>query len=222
MRCFVLLLLAVSVGCGKSTEAVIEEYRPAIDHLRGQLKLIQDKIPLTAENVTAELSPKLILNEESPAHNCETIMVSALQGDKGAIDLMLTTNLSTTLYWANQAPSGGDLAFMKRVMDGATKAKYLIVHRIDESQLPIAVSEQEFVAAPVRVDGFVFELDTLTIVASYVVEAIPAEQVSYTFKQNESAKDRLQAFAQSSVWSDARVKIAEAIVNSTGGEVRLR
>jgi|GEM_PF-3299855 hypothetical protein len=222
MRWVVLFLLVVVVGCGTSPESLIDEYRPAIEKMREKLKLIQDKIPQTAENVTAELSPKLILNEESPDHNCETIMYSALQGEKGAIDLMLTTNLSTTLYWANQAPSGGDQAFMKRVMDGATKAKYLIVHRIDEGQLPIAVSEQEFVAAPVRVDGFVFELDTLTIVASYVVEAIPADQVSYSFKHTESAKDRLQAFAQSSVWSDARVKIAEAIVNSTGGEVRLR
>lgn len=216
------VVLVLMAGCGKSPEAIVDEHRTAIEQIEAKLLQIKDKIPPKAEAIQANLQPKLILDEESPSHNCETLMVGALQGDKPLIDLMLTSNLSTSLYWVKQAPSGGDVEFMTRVMKGASSARYLVVHRIDESQLPVAVSDSEFVGGPVRVDGFVFDLESLTIVAAYVVEAIPAEQVEYHVKTNESAKDRLQAFAQSSVWTNAREKIAEAIRTSTGGEVKFR
>lgn len=222
MRFLVLALLGVMTGCGKSPSATIDEYRPEIEKLEAKLFQLKDKIPIKAEAIQADLKPKLILDEESPNHNCETVMYASLQGNKPLIDLMLTSNLSTSLYWAKQAPSGGNVEFMTRVMSGATKARYLVVHRIDESQLPVAVSDSEFVGGPVRVDGFVFDLESMTIVAAYVVEAIPADQVEYHVKTNESAKDRLQAFAQSSVWTNARERIAEAIRVSTGGEVVFR
>ncbi|MBL8889147.1 MAG: hypothetical protein JNL67_04165 [Planctomycetaceae bacterium] len=168
-----------------------------------------------------KLEPKLVLDPTSPDHNCETIMYPELIGDEPLIDLMLTTNLTTSLYWSKEQPQDGDVEFMQRVLRQGSGARYLVIHRIDETNLPMAVSEETFVAGAVRVDGFVVDLESLEIVASYTLEVLPDEQVEYYVKENESARDRLETFARSSLWSKARRQVVSILSEHTGGHIQL-
>lgn len=212
--------LCLLSSCGPSPQAVLDEFRPKLAELDDKLRAIAAKIPPTAGSVSAKLEPKLVLDPDSPEHNCETIMYPALSGEEPLIDLLLTTNLTTSLYWSKEQPQDGDVEFMRRVLEQGSGARYLVVHRIDETNLPKAVSEDTFVAGVVRIDGFVVDLESLEIVASYSVDAVPDKQVDYYVKENESKLDRLETFARSSLWSNARKQVESNLREHTGGTVK--
>lgn len=212
--------LCLLCSCGPSPKALINEFRPKLAELDEKLRAIAAKLPPTAGSVSAKLEPKLVLDPDSPEHNCETIMFPALRGEKPLIDLMLTTDLTTSLYWCKERPLDGDVEFMQGVLQRGSGARYLVVHRIDEANLPKAVSEETFVAGAVRVEGFVVDLKSLEIVASYTFEVLPDAQVEYYVKDNESARDQLANFARSSVWSNARKQAESILREHTGGDVK--
>ena len=217
-----MLLLVGAIGCQPSADSVVSKFRSELEAIKEKLDQIKNTLPESAEDIKAQLVPKLVLDEQSPEHNCESIMFLELAGAEPKHDLLLTSNLSSSLFWLDKPPSGGSSEFMERTMKAACKSRYLVVHRVDESQLPVAVSDTEFQGGLVQIDGFVIDMDSLEIVASYRVQAKPEESVQFSVKAGEDRKSRLQSFAHSSVWNNARQLVSEAIQSNTGGEVRLK
>jgi hypothetical protein len=217
-----LLLFFCAMGCQPSAQSVVSKYQSELEAIKLKLEKIKNSLPENAEDIQAQLSPKLVLDVESPEHNCETIMFGKLAGDESCFNLYLTSNLSTSLAWLHTFHGGGDSEFMDRTMKAACQAKYLIVHRVDEAQLPVAISDTKYIGSLVRIDGFVIDMDTLDIVASYQVYAEPKKTVDVPYKNGEDRKSRLQDFARSSVWTNARQLVSEAIRLNTGGEVKLK
>lgn len=215
-------LLVVAVGCGPTAEQVVSRHRPAMLVLKAKLERLSAQLPPPGgfSQRSAKLEPPLVLIEDNPASNCQSLMAAELQGKEAKFDLLLNNHLSTALYWTENPPSsGGDAAFMEKTFSAALAARYLVVHRVEESQLPTAVSGETFVGGDVPIEGFVFDLESEQLVAAYQFVARPAEAVDYQVRSNESETERLEAGARSTVWTDARKKLAAKLAETTVGTV---
>lgn len=219
-----LFLLIAAAGCGPTAEQVVAKHSPAMLAFKTKLERISAQLPPPGgvSPQTAILAPPLVLAVGDPANNCESLMAPELAGEKSAFDLLLNNNLSTALYWAENPPSGGNPAFMEQTFSAALQARYLVVHRVDEAKLPKAVSGETFVGGDVPVEGFVFDLESEKLVAAYQFVARPADAVDYEVRKNESETERLEAGARSTVWTDARTKLAAKLAETTGGRVEIR
>lgn len=224
----ILALLIASawlVGCGTSSHELVDRYRPGCQRLRARLARIAEQLPTAGtvqEQRAVGLSPPLVFVAHDPATNCDGVMASQLTGDEpGQLDLMLGGDVVTALYWAEHPPERGDPELMRRTFESALRVRYLVVHRVDERQLPKAVDSEAFTGGPVMIEGMVFDLESGAVVASYVVEASPDETVYYETREGESASMRLEAGAKSTVWSSARQVIESRLAACTGGSVSL-
>lgn len=217
----VLLLFVSAVGCGPTAEQVVAKHSPAMLALKAKLERISAQLPPTGgfTERSAVLAPPLALME-GKVSNCQSLMAPELVGKQGALNLLLNSDLSTALYWAENPPSSdGDAAFMEQTFSAALDARYLLVHRAEESKLPQGFSGESFIGGDVLIEGFVFELESEKLVAAYQFVARPADAVDYEVRKNESETERLEAGARSTVWTDARKKIAAKLAETTGGTV---
>ena len=225
LRAVSCLGLLFAAGCGPSPREVLDEYRGRCSKKRDQLKQFADKLPpkgsIRPAPLKQPLNPPLTLKKDASG-NTESLMYEHMLDPKARpkFDIALNSNLTTALFWMTSEPSSqGDPDFMRRTLQSAVDAKYLIVHRVAQITLPKALGPSRFSTGGAVIENFLLDAETGEILGQFVVVARTAKQVRFSFKETDSAEDRMQAFAKSSMWSDARKKIAAELRKLTSGTV---
>ncbi len=226
IRAGLLLLLLLVIGCGPTPQQVASEYQAPMDQLRQKLARLAEKMPpgVGDQAVSAALDPPLLLVDDDANSNAQAMMFEHLS-DAAAnldLDLLIDNELKPCLRWTSDLPPGstGDVNFMRKSFEQATRARYLVVHRTLSYVPAKARDEENFTPARARVQGVVFDLETEAVLATYVVQAMSAEKVEYVYREGESRAEGIERFADSSVWSATRAAAAEKLANVTGGSVQ--
>ncbi len=222
-------LFAVS-GCGESKRSVIGRYQPACAQMRTRLKTIADRLPpigsVQEMRVAKELSPPVVYHAPESRGNLEVVMEVQLIDPEVTpeFDLNLARDLIRCLAWAGprspMAESALDSAAgsIEHDFERALSWDYLGVVRVVKYVKPEVVSDKEFRGGELKLEVFVVRASDLEVVAAFPVAARAADRVEFTYRAAESAADRGRAFARSSVWEDARAKVADGMRQVTGGE----
>lgn len=219
-------------GCGQKHKEIVEPYVSDYTQIRAKLKRIAELIPPPGSTLDSEpqtLDPPFKLLDEETGDNAEALMFEQLNDPEIKnlpFDLLLSDNLLVSLNWTSDErkdddSKGGDADFMRSTMAAGRQLRYLVVHRVVKLTLPEAVGPQEFTPGSVTLEGFVVDLKDEKVVATYVVTAETPANVKFVYKEGDSPNDRLQAFAKSEVFTDARSQIAKKLEQVTGGDVRI-
>lgn len=224
--------IVLVVGCGKAHKEIVAPYVSDYDRMRAKLKRVAKLLPppaTTTDSEPQELDPPFKLLHKETGDNAEALMIEQLTDPEAKnlpFDVMLSDNLLVSLNWTSDERKdddyrGADAEFMKRTLEAGRSLRYLVVHRVLDIKLPEAVGPEEFTAGSVTLEGFVVDLKDEKIVANYVVTAKTPANVEFVFKEGESREARLQAFAKSEIFTDARRQIAKKLEQVTGGTVRI-
>jgi len=231
MRIPLLCCLALlAAGCGPSPGDVVDSHRPAYAALKQKLARLAAKLP--AERQTADqppakpLAPPLVLATEKVAGNAEAVMAESLTSDdaRPEFDLHLSPHLTSALFWTradDTAPAEGDVKFMQRTLQSGLDLKYLVVHRVAELKLPEGVSDREYRPGHVVVEGFVFDLASEELLASYVVQAETDDKVQAEVLPDEKDSEALARFARSTMYENCRRHIREKLAGVVGGKAEM-
>jgi hypothetical protein len=212
-------LACVLSGCGQSADDIVDKHRPAYVALKAKLKRLADKLPtgpLTGDQPPATpLDPQLLLSSDNNPGNAEAVMIEHLAGDdaRPEFDLNLSSDLTAALAWTAEGRSThtGDPAFMEATLKRGVNLKYLVVHRIADLKLPEVVTDREYRPGSVTAEGFVFDLVSEELLASYVVRATTDDKVEAMVRPDEKDADALVRYARSTLWSNCRKQIAEKL-----------
>jgi hypothetical protein len=221
---FLATLLCVLSGCGPSADGIVEKHRPAYVALKAKLTKLADKLPagrMTADQPPMQpLDPQLMLSTDAAAGNAEAVMVENLTSDdpRPEFDLNLSSDLTAALAWTAEGRSNstGDAEFMEATLTRGLNLRYLVVHRIADLALPEAVTDREYRPGSVVVEGFVFDLASEELLASYVVTATTDDKVEATVLPDEKDAEALVRFARSSMWTNCRKQIAAKLQSVVG------
>jgi hypothetical protein len=232
MRHLAILLVGLGMllaGCGPSGDEVVNSHRPAYVALKAKLRRLADKFPagpLTGDQPPAKpLDPQLVLSTDKTPGNAEAVMVEHLTSDdaRPEFDLSLGSDLTAALAWTaeGRSTSTADPAFMEGTLKRGVNLKYLVVHRIADLKLPKAVTDREYRPGNVTVEGFVFDLASEELLASYVVSATTDDKVEAMVRPDEKDAEALARFARSSLWTNCRRAIAEKLQSVVGAKAQI-
>lgn len=226
------LLIVLAGGCSKTHKEIVKPYISDYQEIRQKLRDIADLLPppaTTTDSEPQELDPPFKLLHKEIGDNAEALMIGQLTDPETKnlpFDVMLSDNLLVSLNWTSDERKdddyrGADAEFMKRTLEAGRSLRYFVVHRVLDIKLPEAIGPEEFTAGSVTLEGFVVDLKNEKIVANYVVTAKTPAQVEFVYKEGDSREARLQAFAKSEVFTDARRQIAKKLEQVTGGTVSI-
>ena len=104
--------------------------------------------------------------------------------------------------------------------EAALGLRYLAVVRTLSYVKPVATSETAFEGGTAKFEVFLLDTQDKTVKASFPVEARSKPSVEYVYQEGkDDKKERLAAFARSTLWEDAREKIAEGLRTHAGATV---
>jgi hypothetical protein len=228
----ILLSLCVGAtlcGCGPSADDIVNRHRPAYAALKAKLAKLADKLPagriMADQPPVRPFDPQLVLSTDDATGNAEAVMVEHLTSDdaRPEFDLNLSSDLTAALAWTAEGRSigGGDPAFMDATLTRGLNLRYLVVHRIADLKLPEAVTDREYRPGSVVVEGFVFDLGSEELVASYTATATTDDRVEATVLPDEKDAEALVRFARSTLWSNCRKAIAQKLQSVVGGSATI-
>jgi hypothetical protein len=226
-----LLALALTLaGCGKTTQDVIDEQRPAMNALRTHLSDIALALPDQAsrQSAPADLSPPPRYGTEDA--NTDILMYDQMfdpedgMRDPSDLDLFLSNIVLLPLRWSgpvnplsesflDDAAGNFDQQFTR-----AAGLSYIGVARVRGYEPPVAIDAKNYTGGSAEIDGFLVSLSTNEVLCSFSVSAAPDESVSYTYKENEDPRSQLEGFVRSSIWQDGRTKLLSSFGEFCGGE----
>src|SRR5262249_34255277 len=138
--------------------------------------------------------------------------------------LILSGTLLDCLLWTGpknpMAPSvlsqsaGKDFA---RNFEDALACRYVVVYRALDYQKPVVLSEQSYRPGTVTLEVFVADLESKEVLTSFRIAARSAPIIEYAFKEGEDRTRAAEGWAHSSLTSDARKQLAEALRERTSG-----
>lgn len=234
-RLALLLGLALALtGCGTTRKDVIDQQRPAMNDLRGQLGAIALALPERADGSSppADLNPPPRYGTADA--NTDIMMYDQLiepedrMLDETDFDLMLSNILLTPLLWtgpdnpmadSSQGEAAGEF---EQNFTRAIALSYVGVARVRSYQPAVAIDDETYTDGRAEIDGFLVSLSTNEILCSFSVSAEPDDSVSYTYKPDEDRSEQLERFVRSSIWEDARTKLMSSFGEFCGGEFVLQ
>jgi hypothetical protein len=228
-RLGLLLALALTLaGCGKTTQDVINEQRPAMNALRTRLSDIALALPDRAaeQKAPADLSPPPRYGTADA--NTDIMMYDQMFDpeddmlDPTDLDLIMSNIILSPLLWTgpeNPLSSVDDSAgdFDQQFIRAAGLS-YVGVARVRSYEPAVAIDAETYSGGSAEIDGFLVSLSTNEVLCSFSVSAAPDESVSYTYKENEDPKSQLEGFVRSSIWQDGRAKLLAGFGEFCGGE----
>jgi hypothetical protein len=81
----------------------------------------------------------------------------------------------------------------------------------------VAVDAQTYKPGTVDIEGFVVDLTANKLAASCRFTANSSARVEYSYRKGDDQQQRLQDFAYSSMYTDARQKLQPLLAQVTGG-----
>src|SRR2546423_3487440 len=227
-----LVMLTAQLGCGPKVSDVVSKYAGDFQKKREQFQAIAHALPpKAAEKPCANMNPPIEFNENSKRYNTEMIMYEQLLDPdaKPAFDMTPGGDLLTAMQWTgpknplspsvlnNRADED-----MEKTMKAALDYRYLIVNRVADLKNPIAVDEKTYTPGRATIDVFVVNLANNEILCSFTLQAQSAQDVSYYYKSGESKQQRLEDFAHSTMWEDARQKLIAKLKQMAGGGIEIK
>ena len=229
-----LILTLMYTGCaGETNRALFKRYESQFAARRQQFQSIAGMLPAPGsvrESSAASLSPKPVFDAKSNSRNTEIVMYDQLLNPDikseghNRLDLLLSGDLLTAMQWTGPSnpmsssvldKSAGD---MEQTLKQALATRYLVVLRPARFVAPVAVDENNFKGGSADVEVFVADLETNKVPGSGIFTAQSTKSVEYMFKKGEDKQRRLEDFAYSSLFTDARQKVGSLLPQITGGQ----
>jgi hypothetical protein len=237
-RRFVLSTLVFAVlvsGCKEKNSDAIEHLRGDFASKRAQLASLAKQMPalgsVTRSTLPSTLSPPISHDAKgSGALNTELLMAAQVANpdvvlqSPAQVDLLLGDELITCLQWtgpnnpmASSTLSARNGESLEKECRVALSYRYLVALRPSGYARPVAVDEQHYTAGRLDLEGFLFDLSSSKLLGSFHVSAVSADAVTYAARKLERKEDRLEAFAYSTLWENARAEIVKALAPLTSG-----
>jgi len=228
------ILLLLYIGCGGETNrALFKRYEGPFAAKRQQFNSIAQALPAPGSvqgNTVASLSPKPVYCVKDST-NTEIVMYDQLLNPDirseghNRLDLILSGGLLNAMKWTGPnnptSPSVLDkrsVPDMEPSLNKALATRYLVVVRPARFDAPVAVSEYSFKGGSADVEVFVADLQDNHVPASGRFTAHSSTNVEYLSKKGEDKRARLEEFAYSSLFTDARQKVGTLLPEITGGQ----
>jgi len=224
-----LLALLTVTACTPKNRDAIEKMKPEYASLRARLAKIGQSIPgtpLPPSPPTLQLSPTPVFGPSGA--NTDFLAFEQL-GDVYArprLDLHAEGDLTRGLLWTGDHSPAADSMLERR--DGkaletqlrqALQYRYLVVYRTVALIEPVVVDEHTFKAGQVVMVLYLVDLangDKISALAGAVGQTAPA--TDYVYKKGEDPKERLAAFAHSTLYESVLKQIREKLAVTTGGK----
>ncbi len=218
-------LLAFAAACGPTNGEVIDSYKPKMDAVRDKLTKLAATLPAPAAirpGQKTAFDPPLTRSNTDFLHYEHLLDVYA----DAPLDFHLQRDLKTALSWSgpkNPLRTLDDTADgMDQNFERALAKRYLVIHRTVKIQLPVATSATEFKQGGAFIEGFVVDLESSAVRASYAFVATNSKQVGYRYRKGDDPVRGLQTWARSDLWTNARKKIAAALQTITGDDFGIK
>lgn len=233
MRALRLAVLAAPLllaGCGKTAGEVIAENKPKVDAVRATLSTALSMLPPVGESLTAVAGtpdPKPSYEVQSDfkvSGNTAFVTPEEIKSSgKPAYDLILSSDLAYALAW-----TGPDNPMSQTAMEGpenelaatfanALATPYAVIYRPVSYAPPVAQDDKNFSGGTLDLEAFLVRLSDGTPLVACRIQAASDTSVSYTYKQGEDPKERLVAFAGSTLRDDALKTLAQCLSEKSGG-----
>ena len=225
-----LLLLS---ACSRSAKEEIAATTPAVQALRTQSNTIVGGLSSFGSGVSmsmAQVDPKPVYDRKTASFNTAFVSVEQLKDDSApAFDLGLDSDLSHALAWTGaknpmaESRLGEAAGEITGTIESALATPYVVVYRTVTYGKPVATADGTgFEGGVVDFEAFVVAVERNTWVASCRVQAESAQQVTFSYKKGEDPKQRLEAFAGSTLRDDALAKLAACLTEQTGGTFQFK
>jgi len=225
------IFLLAQIACGPSISDVLKTYGPRFREKRAQFQSIAKTLPNPGGGDEARpcpaMSPAIVFDERGKRFNTEMVMSENLSDPDAApnFDLRLNGDLLVSLKWTGPknplsssvlGDSGDD---MTKSLDSALATRYLVVNRVVSLVEPEARDETLFSAGRLALESFVVDLADNKTLCSFSLSAQTASNVEYLYKAEQSQQNQLQKFARSTLWEDARRKLADELRRRARAEI---
>jgi hypothetical protein len=233
LRTLLILFIVVAWGCGESSQDVINRNKDRFAAKRKEFQeiaaLLRGQKADGAGVEPAAIEPKPIYDAKDKKFNTEIVMFEQLEDPDGkpAFDLRLSGNLLLCIQWTGPKNPMSESALRERAgqmtpwFDEAIGYRYLVVHRTAEYRPAQAQDAKNFRGGAVRLEGFVVDMNSKSVLATYTVSARSDSSVEYFHKHGEDPVSQLEAFAHSTLWTNARAEVGNALRVATGGTIIL-
>lgn len=242
MRLAVVLLVAALLplaGCpGPTIGQVADQFAPKVGARHAELKKVVAGLPaagsLSAPTAATGLTPAPEYRRKDQVYTLDIVQVEHV--DDPTVDIRLAGKLdllsSEVLVAALRDVAPGHLKEDDRArssyetyprrFERALALPWVALVRTVEYVKPEAVSETEFKAGHAKLEVFLVDAQAGAVKASFPVEARSKTDVRYEYRKgDDDPKERLAAFARSTLWEDAREKIAAGLKQHAGATVSL-
>jgi hypothetical protein len=231
MRLSLLVILISQLACGAKVSDVLTKYQGDFQKKREQFQTIARALPAKAtEKPCAGLNPPIEFNDNTKRHNTEVLMFEQLLDPdaKPQFEMNLNRDLLFAIQWTGPknplSPSAlnNSGSNMEKNLKAALDYRYLVVSRVLDLKESTAVNEHTYTPGRVTLDVFVVNLANNQTVCSFSLQAQSAAETSYYYKKDESKQERLEAFAHSSMWQDARQKLIAGLKKVASADIQIK
>jgi hypothetical protein len=224
-RLVTLCCLVACLGCGKTKQDVIDEYRGKMTPKREQLQALAPKLAGVADKGRLNLSPVPAYDRKNDTGNTEFVGVEQLQDPDAtpAYDLYLSGKLLMCLQWTGpknpmSASALDDSAgSLPRDFEDALATRYVVVLRTLDYQKPVVLGENSYKPGSLTMEGYLADLDKKEVLTSFRVSARSDDVVDYVYKEGEDRTKAAEEWAKSTLSKNVRKEIARALTERTGG-----
>lgn len=235
-RCLALVVATLPLlGCPPSFGEVADGYAPRMTARQGELKQAVAALPaagsVTAPTAATGLTPAPVFDQDKGEYTMDIIQVEQVEDPlvdlrrQEKLDLILESVFISPMR--DVVPGGMSDDSRKRsandfypvTFERALGLRWVALVRTVEFVKPEAVSETEYTGGTAKLEVFLVDLQDRTVKASFPITARPAEKVEYEYKPGDDRRERLKAFANSTMWESARTQLAEGLKQHAGATV---
>lgn len=231
------LLVLTLTGCPPSMGEVADQFAPKLNAHHAEVRKVVSTFPapgsLAAPTAATGLTPAPVYDEDKGTYTMDLVQLEQLEDPKvelrlvpDKVDLILSNVYVQPLRQVvPEGMSAEDRAHASfelygKSFEAALALRYLAVVRTLAFVKPVATSETEFEGGTAKFEVFLIDTQDKTVKASFPVEASSKPSVEYMYQEGkDDKKERLAAFARSTLWEDAREKIAAGLKTHAGATV---
>lgn len=224
------LAAAVLAACGPSMGDVNAQYKDKLDPIRARLKAIAIALPEPGTAVSVRLSavdPLPVYRKgDVPGSNTAFFAIEEALGQAGppVFDALLMSDLAYALRATGpnnpmseatlkEGASGDYTAQFER----AQRTLYAVILRPVAYDKAVAIDATTFEGGTLDLEVFFTALSDGRVLATCRLTAEAAANVSYSHKKDDDPKERLAAFANSTLFESAVSQIGTCLATQTGG-----
>lgn len=231
------LLVVALTGCPPSMGEVADQFAPKLNAHHAEVKKVVSALPapgsLAAPTAATGLTPAPVYDEDKGTYTMDLVHLEQVEDPKvelrlvpDKLDLILSNvyvlpvrDVGPEGMTAEDRAHASYELYSKR-FEAALALRYLAVVRTLSYEKPVATSETEFEGGAAKFEVFLIDTQDKTVKASFPVDARSKPSVEYVYQEGkDDKKERLAAFARSTLWEDAREKIAEGLRTHAGATV---